>query len=95
MRRVPIGSLAFALLWMWLVWTGIGLVQGVVEQNAPGYPNSGQINYYIVFPAVMTLVCAAAAAGVWKGRYLVAARTVQVLGALALLPFLLMYTGGM
>ena len=41
------------LVWGGLVWIGVGLMQGVAERHVPGYPNNGQIAYYVVTPLVV------------------------------------------
>ena len=51
--RVAFG--VWLLIWILVFLCGIGLIQGVVEQKAPGYPNQAQINWYLGFPAAMVI----------------------------------------
>jgi hypothetical protein len=41
-------------LWGVLLWLGLVLREGVVEQHVAGYPNQAQTVTFIVFPAIMT-----------------------------------------
>jgi len=44
------------LIWALVCFCGISLLQGVAAQKVSGYPNQGQINWYVLFPAVMAVL---------------------------------------
>lgn len=82
-----------ALLWGIFGYIGFDLVSHVAQRGVPGYPNAGQWGLYVVFPAVMILI------GI--GLVLLSKRAptalyVGVVGVelVAVLPFLLIYGGG-
>ena len=82
------------LIWVAFTWHGFQLVDGVAAQNVPGFPNNGQVTLYICVPLLM-----AASALCMYGlfRFTQLKRTALVLQAVLLisvLPFLLIYTGG-
>ena len=41
------------LMWGALLWLGLVLREGVVEQHVAGYPNQAQTMTFVVFPAIM------------------------------------------
>ena len=83
------------LIWCGFTWLGVGLTKGVTDQNVPGYPNTGQLIYYIRFPLVMAACTIGAYAVSRFTGYKRTALAVQLVALLILLPFLLGYTGGM
>jgi hypothetical protein len=73
---------------------GRALLKGVIAQQAPGYPNMGQINLYVVWPL---FVFAALLAGAWFCNSL--RRWPALLGAasgvsILAIPLYLMFWGG-
>ena len=61
MRGANIFTLIAALAWFGLSLIGLSLIQGVVSQHVPGYPSSGQIQFLIVYPALVAaalIICA-------------------------------------
>ena len=90
--RILVPGLA-CLIWGALLFLGTVLTSGVKSQGVPGYPNTGQIVYYQGIPAAAFALALAllAASFKWKGCGLSVAAAVLML---ALLPFLLFYTGG-
>jgi hypothetical protein len=61
MRAANILTGATVLLWFGLLLIGRSLMSGVVTQEATGYPNMGQIDYYVVWPAVIVMALLACA----------------------------------
>jgi hypothetical protein len=47
---------AWMLAWGLMLFIGISLYLGVVAQKVPGYPNSGQLGLYVLFPSALVLV---------------------------------------
>src|SRR5262249_37280406 len=47
------------LVWGGLVWMGVRAIRSVEAQHVPGYPNAGQIDYYVAFPVVMLVIATA------------------------------------
>jgi hypothetical protein len=82
-------------LWLALAFIGRGLIYGVIEQHVLGYPNRGQIEYYLTIPvavAIALLICAWLCNAIRRLPWLLA--VVSALSMLALGPYLLPYSGG-
>ena len=57
MRRVTYVLLALNIvMWGGLLWIGVGLIRGVINQHAPGYPNPGQEMLCLGFPAAALII---------------------------------------
>ena len=39
--------------WGFFAWSGFNGIKGLQAQHVPGYPNRGQIEFYVVFPLIM------------------------------------------
>jgi hypothetical protein len=83
------------LVWGGFIWLGIDLVRGVTAQHAPGYPNHGQITYYIRFPILMAVLTLSVYLLSRFTRYGGVALALQIFLLLTFFPFVLTYTGGM
>lgn len=94
MRATNILAGFCCVLWAALLWIGIGLIEGVTAQEVPGYPNSGQIFFYIGVPAalVATLLLSAIVLNFVRRSPILLA--VLSGAALLLLPFYLLVYGG-
>jgi len=95
MRRSTLILLALnVLVWGGLAVVGYQGVQSIVQQHAPGYPSSGQIDYYVVAPLVILAVSIAWPLLLWRGR--LGLRNIGPTITLLILPlYLFAYTGGM
>ena len=95
MRRTNILTGIAVLIWFGLLVLGRDLVSGVVAQKALGYPNTGQIDFLIVWPAsvvIVLLLCAWICNGLRRWTQLLA--LLSGVSLLALLPYLFFYGGG-
>jgi hypothetical protein len=94
MRAANITAGVAVAAWFALALTGRGFVGGVVARGSPGYPNSGQIEYYLVWPMFATMAVLAIAwvcnAFGWPKALL----TASVVALFALPIYLLPYSGG-
>jgi hypothetical protein len=87
------GCAVFA--WTMMLLIGVSLIQGVTSQNVPGYPNAGQIKFYLLYPALVVAVLVACAwlfNGIWRR-----ASTLALLSGaslLAALPYVMFFGGG-
>jgi|HubBroStandDraft_1064217.scaffolds.fasta_scaffold99256_1 hypothetical protein len=82
------------LVWASFTWMGIQLLSHVHRQQLLGYPRVGQMHFYLMFPAAM-LVLALIAIAIWRyTRFRRSAIATQVLVSFLVLPFLVMYGGG-
>ena len=83
------------MLWFGLALLGRHGLNGVVAQHAPGYPNMGQINLYIVWPL---FVVAALLACAWLsnafGKWPFALGLLSGASLLVILPYLAVWGGG-
>ena len=95
-RRPPMRALTVVNILVWGGFTllGIDLTNGVTAQHIAGYPNSGQIAYYIRFPLAMAACATAAYLLARFTRFKGCALSIQILVLLVFFPFFLAYTGG-
>ena len=82
------------LLWGCLALLGNSLIAGVADQHVLGYPNNGQVSYYIWTPvAVMATALATYILSLLR-RATWLFLTIEVLSLLFFFPYILPYTGG-
>ena len=87
------GCAVFA--WTMMLLIGVSLIQGVTSQNVPGYPSSGQIEFYLLYPALAIAVLVACAwlfKGISRRPSLLAFLSGAAL--LAVLPYVMFFGGG-
>ena len=82
------------LLWGALALMGWGGIQSIAAQHAPGYPNAGQIHYYVLIPLAASALSFALLGATWFGRFVGALSAAGLLLILLIFPYLLPYTGG-
>jgi hypothetical protein len=95
MRAANITAGVAVAVWLALALVGRDLVAGVVGQRALGYPNMGQIDFLIIWPLSLVsalLACAWICNAFRKGGW--ALGLLSAISLLALLPYLLVYGGG-
>ena len=94
-RSANLTALVASILWGLLFLAGRDGTYGIYEQGAGIAPNSGQIDYYIVFP-LMILLGVAGCAWLTNGtqRWFPFLGTISALSLFALLPYLFGYSGG-
>jgi hypothetical protein len=83
----------FALFWGYCAYVGFDLVSNVAKRGVPGYPNSGQWGLYVVFPTAMLLLSIALVVlskRVPRALYV----GLLILEIVPILPFLMVYGGG-
>jgi hypothetical protein len=100
MRPANIVTMVIVALWSGLFIMGRGLAYGVYTHGVGVFPNSGQIDYYVLFPicmaALLTLVAWACnvfsrpSSKLWSSILL----AFSVLSFGTLFPYLFFYTGG-
>jgi hypothetical protein len=91
-RRGALSILAF-VFWGALLYLGVTVLANAFRHTVAGYPNNGQLRFYVFFPEAMTLVsaCLIAVANKLPKVLFVIISLVQF----ALIPFyLFFYTGG-
>lgn len=95
MRAANILTGIAVIVWFGLFLTGRGLIERVASQHVVGYPNFGQVETYVLWPAFVTMALLAVAwlcNGLRRWRWpLALAACASLLG---LAPFLLVYSGG-
>lgn len=55
MKKFRMAFCAWLLVWGAIVFIGIRLYLGVTAQKVPGYPNSGQLGIYVLFPSALVV----------------------------------------
>ncbi|MCK9193519.1 MAG: hypothetical protein M0P19_06555 [Nevskia sp.] len=95
MKRISITAIIAMAIWVSFVIMGYQGIQSVAMQNVQGYPNDGQIRFYIVLPSIVATAVALSAICFWFNRLKALARAIQVFSLVALFPYLFFYTGGM
>ncbi|WP_266181900.1 hypothetical protein [Dyella humicola] len=88
-----LGSIT-AAIWVFFVWKGYSSLKYLDGQHVPGYPSSGQVNFYFHFPIVVLLIVLIALAASRYRMLKIPAVLLYTLSLLAVLPYLLGYTGG-
>ena len=83
------------VLWGGLIWAGSQAMNSVRSQHVPGYPNSGQIEYYVVAPIVMLCVAVLPAIIVSQTKWATFGNVWATLTLTLLVPYGCFYTGGM
>lgn len=94
MRTANIFAGIAAALWFGLFYMGRSGTYGIYAHGNGVYPNSGQIDYYMVFPICITATLLLAG---WICNGLRAAQplgAISIIALAALFPYLLVYTGG-
>jgi len=82
------------LLWGAFIWIGHRLLDASTARDVAGYPNAGQVMYYLYCPIAMVIL-ALAAYGLSRFRKLwYIGLGIEVLLLFFFFPFLLRYTGG-
>ncbi|KQS57512.1 hypothetical protein ASG17_01995 [Brevundimonas sp. Leaf363] len=95
MRLANILALVSATIWFGLFLVGHNLIGSLADQHITGFPNSGQVQMYVWWPAAVGLVVFATVClcnGLKRWRWLL--KSVAALSLLMLGPFLLAYSGG-
>jgi len=82
-----------------VAWGGLSrlgwvVVEGVFAQHVAGYPNAGQISFYIVIPLVMVSVAMVPAVLLSQTRWAFWGNVWSAFTLVLLLPYLFFYTGG-
>jgi hypothetical protein len=94
-RAANISAGVAIALWFALALLGREGLNGVVAQQAPGYPNMGQINLYIVWPLFVVtalLSCAWLCNSFRRWPWLLG--LASALSLLAIFPYLMFWGGG-
>jgi hypothetical protein len=82
------------IVWGGFAWMGWGGIKYIESQHAPGYPNSGQILLYAIFPLIMLSVSLVPATLLSQTKWTILGNIWSVLTLLPLFPYLLVYGGG-
>lgn len=82
-------------VWGGLAVVGVKIIMGARNQGIHGFPNQGQISYYIFLPVALTFLAIAAYLLAHRGRFIRSAFIVQLGVLLFVLPYMLFFTGGM
>lgn len=95
MKKAPIVLMALnAFVWGGLSWAGWDGVRSIEAQHVAGYPNSGQIGYYLAAPLVMLTVSLVPGALFGQTKRSAGANLWCGLTLIAVIPYLFPYGGG-
>jgi hypothetical protein len=96
MKGTHILGLVTAILWALILLMGLGGIDGVRSQHAPGFPSADQVHYYVYFPAaLLALVVATWTFAAYWRPFKAPAVVLIALALLALPGYLFFYTGGL
>ncbi|RYY26497.1 MAG: hypothetical protein EOP62_10240 [Sphingomonadales bacterium] len=93
LSRLPI--LLASLAWGYLALRGFDVMSDIAAQNVPGFPNSGQRNYYLHIPLGMALLSLALLGASLRNGWAGATGCVGAIMLVLMPPDLIFYTGGM
>ena len=95
MKKAPLVLMALnGLAWGGLSWMGWEGIKYIESQHATGYPNTGQIGYYLAAPLVMLTLSLVPGALFSQTKWSAAATLWCSLTLLAVLAYLYPYSGG-
>ncbi|HLY56647.1 MAG TPA: hypothetical protein VKS60_13875 [Stellaceae bacterium] len=95
MRAVNIFACVTSLPWLGLLISGRDLLGGLVRQRVAGYPNSEQVDFLLITLAVAVIALFACAFACNAGRKQpFPLLFVSLIILLAVVPFFMMYGGG-
>ena len=95
MKKTPLVLMALNILvWGGLSWMGWGLIRSADARHAAGHPTLGQIEYYLVIPLLMLSLSLVPAAFLGQTRWSSLANIWYGFTLVAVLPYLLPYSGG-
>ena len=93
MIRTRVISFLSFVLWGALVYLGVIVSTNAARQGVPGYPNTGQVRFYLLFPLAMAFL--AACLSIFATKIPKPLLIALSLAQLALIPlYLFFYTGG-
>ncbi|HXC29201.1 MAG TPA: hypothetical protein VNV38_14685 [Stellaceae bacterium] len=82
------------VVWGGSAWMGWDLIKSVELQHAPGYPNSGQIFLYAIFPLLMLSVSLVPAAFLSQTKWAIIGNIWSVLTLVPFFPYFCSLSGG-
>ncbi len=83
------------LVWLYLAAIGLDGLFSVARQQVPGYPNSGQIMYYLMIPlCVLIAIAGTALVSNLRLRWFNVLGVVSATSMFGLLPYMFGYFGG-
>jgi hypothetical protein len=94
MRTANVFAGITTMLWAGLFYLGRSGIHGIYSQGNAAYPNSDQIDYYVVFPGCVTAVVMLTGWICNGRRAALPLVAISILALAALFPYLLAYTGG-
>jgi hypothetical protein len=95
MRAANIFALVISALWGGMFWVGMDLLKGVAAQHVAGYPASGQFEFLVGVPfAIVGTIAATTLLANALQRFWIVSTLVSASALAALLPYLLVYGGG-
>jgi len=81
-------------VWALFALIGYRSIEDLRGQHVPGYPSSGQVNFYFHFPIAVLLIVLIALAASHYRSFKVPAIILYALSLAAVVPYLFGYTGG-
>ena len=95
MKKAPLVLMVLnAFVWGSLSWMGWDGIKSIESQHVTGYPNTGQIGYYLASPLIMLSVSLLPMAFLSQTKWLAAANLWGALTLILVFPYLLPYGGG-
>ena len=95
MRLISISLAALSLaIWVLLGAMGLRALASITHQKVPGFPNTSQISLYAILPIALSFFAVACLIYVIIGKGTKSAALVSVIILLPVLPYMLLFGGG-
>ena len=81
--------------WGFFAWSGFSGIRRAQAQHVPGYPNRGQIEFYVVFPLLVVAIALVLPILLRRTRWSGGGTAILIATLLLLIPYGFVFTGGM
>ena len=86
---------ANSVSWGFFAWSGFNRIKGAQAQHVPGYPNRGQIEFYVVFPLLIAAIALVLPMLLRRTRWSGRGTTILMATLILLIPYGFVFIGGM
>jgi hypothetical protein len=95
MRAANLFAIFVTAIWTAWLWSGMYLIQGIIAQKEPGYPEANQVNFLIGIPLeALTIMLISIALVAILNRFFIALVVISGIALAGVVPYLLFYGAG-